>query len=571
MDNIFGDSDCNVVQEWQSRLNAIGVLIRATVWLNLPQFGTATFDGKLPENYPNRAKLDETWQRYQQQVSEQQPLIMDKIGTDLLLVCLVATEDNTFMVLGCLIAPPFNEQTAAMVQLSLGWLYYHWGVMHQSDDGRSVRLLELLGYVLSQTKPHEATQEWINRTAAWVKEEIEETADFSLLLFYMKDNTPVFQVMSDVAWVEKGSPELCWAEELAVRCAVTVTELNDPNGWSLPLLFNGKVRSVLVVRHNNTSKLPEASLRIIRASAAVVEPVVLLWWKSDRSLWVHFRTACFDMWKKLVCPGYLLWKVGAIAIAACLVVLLFIPVEDVVTANLYIEGGSRRVLTAPQNGYLAEVLVRPGDKVSAEQILARLEDKDLKLEEAELLSEISQAESRFREAMALADAAQSGIAINQKQQAQVKLDLVRSKLDRVTIRTPMAGSVVSGDWAQQIGMPVEEGKELFQIADITESKAVLHILDRDMDEIKIGQIGNLKLASLPDRSIGLEITRLTAVAVVEDGQNGFQVEAKLLDGPVYLNPGMQGVGKISVGKTNLLWLWTKNFRSWLRLKLWSWW
>ena len=135
----------------------------------------------------------------------------------------------------------------------------------------------------------------------------------------------------------------------------------------------------------------------------------------------------------------------------------------------------------------------------------------------------------------------------------------------------MAGSVVSGDWAQQIGMPVEEGKELFQIADITESKAVLHILDRDMDEIKIGQIGNLKLASLPDRSIGLEITRLTAVAVVEDGQNGFQVEAKLLDGPVYLNPGMQGVGKISVGKTNLLWLWTKNFRSWLRLKLWSWW
>jgi hypothetical protein len=34
---------------------------------------------------------------------------------------------------------------------------------------------------------------------------------------------------------------------------------------------------------------------------------------------------------------------------------------------------------------------------------------------------------------------------------------------------------------------------------------------------------------------------------------------------------MQGVGKIVVGESNLLTVWTRPSIDWLRLKLWSWW
>lgn len=568
LDTISTHFTDDTAQEWQARLVLAGVSLRACAWLNLPQFGTPDFNHKLPEHYPDWLKLNETWLRHSQQISNQQPILMDKVGSDLLLSCLVAESGDMPMVLGCLIAPPFQEQTAAMVQLGLGWLYYHLNVM-QSDNGRSAKLLTLLGHVLSQSEPREAAQEWINHTAVWAKEVGAET-DFSLLLFRIHDNVPVLNVMSGVAWLEKGSPEWHQASELAARCAMYATELSEQNGWALPLRHQGRVRSVLVACHANLH-LPEQSLQIMRACAAVVEPVIVLWHKGERSLWSHFQATCGEMWAKFVQPEHLLWKAVATLATACFVGMVLVPVDDVVTANLYLEGGSRRILTAPQNGYLAEVLVRPGDNVSEGQILARLEDKDLKLEEAELLSEIGQSDSRFREAMAAGDAAQSGLAANQKQQAQTKLDLVQSKLERVIIRAPMSGSVVSGDWVQQIGTPVEEGKELFQIADSAEYKAILHIPDKNMDEMAIGQTGSLKLASLPEQPIKLEITRLTAVAVVEEGQNGFQVEAKLLDAPTRLNAGMQGVGKVSVGTTNLLWLWTKNFRDWLRLKLWSWW
>ena len=52
---------------------------------------------------------------------------------------------------------------------------------------------------------------------------------------------------------------------------------------------------------------------------------------------------------------------------------------------------------------------------------------------------------------------------------------------------------------------------------------------------------------------------------------GFRVEADWL-GPVpTLSPGMQGVGKITVGRANLLTIWTRSSIDWLRMKWWTWW
>lgn len=563
--------------DWLRRLAAAGVSVRAVAWLNMPQWGTPDWQDKLPAAYPLLPQLDALWQQHGQRVSEAQPVCLERVGADMLLSCLVASAGETKMVLGCLIAPPFDERTAQIVQLGLGWLYYQMEGWHRSDEGRSARLLELLGYVLSQPERHQAAQEWVNRTAVWAQEAHGMVGAFSLLWFELQGvgQHPKLLVMSNVAWIEKGSPALESALELAARCAVGAVELAEEGRWALPLLHGGEVRAVLVAYQDKGSGLsagfePE-SLRVMRACASVVEPVLRLWRQGERSLWAHSQAVVAEGWAKLVRPGYLVWKASTALAVIFLAVVLLVPVNDVVTAHLYIEGGSRRVLTAPQDGYLAEVLVRPGDKVLEGQLLARLEDKDLKLQEAELLSEAAQADSRFREAMAAGDAAQSGIAANQRQQAQVRLDLIRTRLNRVAIRAPMAGSVVSGDWVQQIGAPLEEGKELFQIADTAQYRAVLHVPDKDMDEVAVGQTGYLKLASLPDEKIRLEVSRLTAVATVQDGVNGFYVEARLQQVPPRLSPGMQGIGKLVVGKTNLLMLWSKNFRDWLRLKLWSWW
>jgi len=58
---------------------------------------------------------------------------------------------------------------------------------------------------------------------------------------------------------------------------------------------------------------------------------------------------------------------------------------------------------------------------------------------------------------------------------------------------------------------------------------------------------------------------------VQDGANGFRVEAAWQGPAPSLSPGLQGVGKIEVGRANLLTVWTRPSVDWLRLKLWGWW
>ncbi len=53
--------------------------------------------------------------------------------------------------------------------------------------------------------------------------------------------------------------------------------------------------------------------------------------------------------------------------------------------------------------------------------------------------------------------------------------------------------------------------------------------------------------------------------------NGFRVEAEWVGEAPPLSPGMQGVGKVEVGRSNLLTIWTRSSIDWLRLKLWAWW
>jgi hypothetical protein len=133
----------------------------------------------------------------------------------------------------------------------------------------------------------------------------------------------------------------------------------------------------------------------------------------------------------------------------------------------------------------------------------------------------------------------------------------------------MNGIVVSGDWVQQIGSPVENGKEMFQIAEDGSYRVILHVLDSDIARVHAGQMGHLRLISLPSQTFDFSVTRVTAMATVQSSNNDFRVEAKWVGSVPKLSPGMQGVGKIVVGRTNLMTTWTRPLVNWLRLKVWG--
>jgi hypothetical protein len=129
--------------------------------------------------------------------------------------------------------------------------------------------------------------------------------------------------------------------------------------------------------------------------------------------------------------------------------------------------------------------------------------------------------------------------------------------------------VVSGDLSQMLGTPIEKGKVLFEVAPLDAFRVVLKVPESDIRAVQGGQSGLMVLAGLSQQKIPFTVRNI-GIATAEDGKNVFRVEADTVDSHPGLRPGMEGVGKIEVGKRRLLWIWTHRFFDWLDLKLWQW-
>ncbi|CAN5136437.1 hypothetical protein BH11PSE10_BH11PSE10_19420 [soil metagenome] len=544
---------------WQQRLAAAGLACRAVALFSADPAWRAPFADSV---------VDEAWATAHGRVSRQEPVALAKLGDELLVATHLQLPSGQPAVVGALLAPPHNDRNLQLLLLSLGWLQLTLSAASLAHNQRAAELLHLIGQVSSQAQARAAAQDWINRTAAWVRSD-EPTLDLRLSLFEVRRDLAHWWVAADTSHAEKGSPAVQAASELANRALVEAREFAAPGSWCLPLLEQGEVVAVLVAQ--SATPLPEQALLILRTSAVVSEPLLRHWREAQRGLLPHLAASLRGLWLKLRGPGHWTWKAGAAAAALLLAVLLLVPVDDRVTANTVIEGRTRQLVTAPFEGFVAEALVRPGDRVVKGQVLLKLDDRDLKLERGRLLGEREQAAAKLRQAMAEREAGAVSLASAEVQAAQGQLELVEAKLARAALLAPMDGLVVSGDWVQQIGGPVELGRELFEIAASDGYRVVLHVPEREIARVKPGQRGVLRLSGQPQTGFDFALSRITATASVQDGANGFRVEAAWVGEAPALSPGMQGVAKVAVGRANLLTIWTRGSIDWLRMKLWSWW
>ena len=251
--------------------------------------------------------------------------------------------------------------------------------------------------------------------------------------------------------------------------------------------------------------------------------------------------------------------------------LVFSTGDYRISARTRLEGLVQRAVTAPFPGYVRDAGHRAGDTVKVGELLARLDDRDLRTERVRLLAQRDQYDKQHREAMAKRDRAQISIISSQIDQAEAQLAMVDEQLARTDIVAPFDGVIVSGDLTQSLGAPLERGQVLFEVAPLDSYRVVLEVDERDIADVSVGQGGELVLSSMPGQRFPVTVEKITPVNVAREGRNYFRVEAQLAADTVQrLRPGMEGVGKIYVAERRLIWIWTREMINWIRLKLWAW-
>ncbi len=301
--------------------------------------------------------------------------------------------------------------------------------------------------------------------------------------------------------------------------------------------------------------------------------------RNDRPLPLKMAVATSEQLGRLFGPGFLGYKLTGLILAGVLAFSWLATGEERIAADAILESREQRVLTAPFRGYIDTARVRPGDRVEAGQPLADMETRDLLLERLQWQSELAKFERQEQEMRARGDRAGMNVLAAQRDQAQARLALVDSRLERATLLAPFAGVVVSGDLTQRLGGAVEQGEELFRVSPLDDFRLELEVPERRIDDVKVGQRGELVLAAMTGERLPFVIERLTPQTRSSDGSTRFVVEASLvreaesIDGAARreLRPGLQGVARIESGENKLLVIWTRELVDWLRLTLWRWW
>ena len=340
---------------------------------------------------------------------------------------------------------------------------------------------------------------------------------------------------------------------------------------TVPLTEGGKLLGALTLERPVGEEFDNRTIELCEQAALLVGPVLDVKRKEDRWLIQKAGDSIEKHLQHLTGPRHMALKVSVAVLVAVIIFFSFAKGDYRVTADASLEGTVQRAVAAAMPGYIAEAGARAGDIVKQGDLLATIDDRDLRLEKLKWVSQRVQLQREYSEALAEHERARIRILSAQLEQATAQLDLIEEQLSRTRILAPFDGIIVNGDLSQSLGAPVERGDVLFELAPLDAYRIIMKVDERDITGVTVGQHGNLALASMPSEKLPLVVTKITPVSAVEEGRNYFRVEAQLTGNLDKLRPGMEGVGKINIDRRRLVWIWTHKLVHWVRMWIWSWW
>ncbi|MCP4336010.1 MAG: HlyD family efflux transporter periplasmic adaptor subunit [Gammaproteobacteria bacterium] len=340
---------------------------------------------------------------------------------------------------------------------------------------------------------------------------------------------------------------------------------------TLPLISERKVFGAITLLCSEELPLQGDTLELCQQTLSLLAPFLALKKDQERGIFSKILQSLGDGLRGLFGVKHLRAKITAAMLTAFLVMTSLVEVNFRVTADAVLEGEVQRVVAAPISGYLLSSAVRAGDTISKGEIMASLNDSELRLELTKLNGRLQKSKREYREAQSTRDLVKVRVIKEQINQAKAEIDLVDQQLDSINLSAPFDGIVIEGDLSQMLGSPVERGDALFKIAPLEGYRIILKVDESEISYVEQGQAGSLTLSSLSKWNFPLQVERITSVAKAEDGANIFRVEASLPNAPELLRPGMQGIGKINAGRERLVWIWSHEIIDWFRLWVWSWW
>ena len=338
---------------------------------------------------------------------------------------------------------------------------------------------------------------------------------------------------------------------------------------SLPIRYGERVWGVLTLERPADRPFAAEEVEAVRLALELCTARLGALHEHDRWIGAKLASGLRDGLAVVVGPRHTWAKLTAVLIFAAAIFLIFAEGNYRAEASFVLEGTQRQVVPAPFDGYIKTVHVEVSDAITAnETSLAELDTAELRLKLAEAKADKAGYRKQMDAAMRDGETAQAQIAEANAEKAQAQIDLFEYMIGQARLISPLSGTVVEGDLKRQIGAPVKTGDILFEVTPLESLRAVLHVREDQITDVRVGQRGTLATASYPAQRIAFEVERVNPMAEVVKQKNVFKVRVRLLELYPWMRPGMEGVAKIDLAKRSYAWIWTRKIVNWVRMKLW---
>jgi multidrug efflux pump subunit AcrA (membrane-fusion protein) len=330
---------------------------------------------------------------------------------------------------------------------------------------------------------------------------------------------------------------------------------------------------------NRAESLVQRSAFALRAALTLNEIPGLLAWKRWRNGKSFFRRPA------------LLISLAALTFAA--IALIAIPSQFIVTGHGELWPSLRRDVFASTAGIVDQVLVKHGDDVAAGQPLLVLRDPELEQDTPRVIGELATTRERLR-GVQLARLTSNASSDNASKIRQLAADeeelkerlktlerqrtLIEERQQQLTLRSPIAGRVLSWNLAQHLSArPVERGQSLLTIGETSGSWIVeVQVADEDTGHLLRAQqaLGDhlevdFQLPSEPGRNYHGKVREVSLTSESNDRSTGHVRAVVEFDSQqvTQLRPGATAIPRIHCGRKSLGYVWLHDLIDAIRIRL----
>ena len=158
-----------------------------------------------------------------------------------------------------------------------------------------------------------------------------------------------------------------------------------------------------------------------------------------------------------------------------------------INATSEIQPAEKKFIYAPFAAPLEASLVEPGDILLEGAELARLDDRELQLELADVEAQLHRAQKQMDGFVASHETGEARLARHEIEMLVARRDLLSQRVEQLTLLSPVDGIVIAGDWKNSNGMPLETGQSMFEIAPLEKLSVDVFLPEDDVPYAAVGQ------------------------------------------------------------------------------------